>query len=63
MMKTVLEKNSLGSWFGWEVEHHKDIPNQDLMDTVMSFYETCKQGNTKVNLSQEGEPQVTSAPF
>ena len=63
MMKTMLEKNSLGSWFGWEVEHHKDIPNQDLMDTAMSFYETCKQGNTKVNLSQEGEPQVTSAPF
>jgi hypothetical protein len=63
LMKTMLEKNNLGSWFGWEVEHHKDIPNQDLMDTAMSFYETCKQGNTKVNLSQEGEPQVTSAPF
>ena len=62
-MKTMPEKISLGSWFGWEVEHHKDIPNQDLMDTAMSFYETCKQGNTKVNLSQEGEPQVTSAPF
>ena len=20
-MKTVLEKNNLGSWYGWEIEH------------------------------------------
>ena len=64
-LRTVLEKNSLGSWFGWEVEHEKDIPNKTLMDAAMAFYETCKKGNAKVNLSedQKQETGTADAPF
>ena len=64
-LRTVLEKNSLGSWFGWEVEHVKDIPNKTLMDAAMAFYETCKKGNAKVNLSedQKQETGTADAPF
>jgi len=62
-LRTVLEKNNLGSWFGWEVEHAKDIPNQTLMDAAMSFYETCKKGNAKVNLSEEQQQETGTAPF
>lgn len=64
-LRTVLEKNSLGSWFGWEIEHEKDIPNETLMDSAMSFYETCKKGNAKVNLSedQKQETGTADAPF
>jgi hypothetical protein len=63
-LRTVLEKNSLGSWFGWEVDHVKDIPNQGLMDSAMAFYETCKKGNAKVNLSEDQQEQTgTKAPF
>jgi len=62
-LRTVLEKNNLGSWFGWEVEHAKDIPNQTLMDAAMAFYETCKKGNAKVNLSEEQQQETGTAPF
>ena len=63
-LRTVLEKNSLGSWYGWEVDHVKDIPNQGLMDGAMAFYESCKKGNAKVNLSEDQQEQTgTKAPF
>ena len=64
-LRTVLEKNSLGSWFGWEIEHEKDIPNKTLMDAAMAFYETCKKGNAKVNLSEDQKEQTgtADAPF
>ena len=64
-LRTVLEKNSLGSWFGWEIEHEKDIPNETLMNGAMAFYETCKKGNAKVNLSedQKQETGTADAPF
>ena len=64
-LRTVLEKNSLGSWFGWEIEHEKDIPNKTLMDAAMAFYDTCKKGNAKVNLSedQKQETGTADAPF
>jgi len=64
-LRTVLEKNSLGSWFGWEIEHEKDIPNETLMNGAMTFYETCKKGNAKVNLSedQKQETGTADAPF
>jgi len=63
-LRTVLEKNSLGSWFGWEIEHEKDIPNKTLMDAAMAFYETCKKGNAKVNLSEDQQQETgTAAPF
>jgi len=63
-LRTVLEKNSLGSWFGWEIEHEKDIPNKTLMDAAMTFYETCKKGNAKVNLSEDQQQETgTAAPF
>ena len=54
-LKTVLEKNNLGSWYGWEVEHDKDIPNATLLEGAKAFYETCKKGMAKVNLSQDNE--------
>ena len=62
-LRTVLEKNSLGSWFGWEVDHNKDIPNDLLMNAAMSFYETCKKGNAKVNLTEEQQAQTGTTPF
>ena len=63
-LKTVLEKNNLGSWYGWEVEHDKDIPNATLLEGAKAFYETCKKGMAKVNLSQETEqPSNEATPF
>jgi hypothetical protein len=64
-LRTILEKNSLGSWFGWEIEHEKDIPNETLMESAMAFYETCKKGNAKINLSedQKQETGTADAPF
>ena len=64
LMKTMLEKNNLGSWFGWEVEHFSDIPNATLLEGAKSFYETCRKGMAKVNLSAEDENNnAEAAPF
>lgn len=65
VLKTVLEKNNLGSWFGWEVEHDKDIPNNALMEAAQTFYETCKKGAAKVNLSSDNDTSETTSatPF
>ena len=57
-LRTVLEKNNLGSWYGWEIEHDKDIPNDTLMNAAMSFYDTCKKGNAKVNLTEDQQEQT-----
>ena len=64
LMKNMLEKNNLGSWYGWEVEHHSDIPNAALLEGAKTFYETCKKGMAKVNLSSEDEnTNAEASPF
>ena len=63
-LSTVLEKNNLGSWYGWEINHSKDIPNDTLLKSAQGFYETCKKGNAKVNLNEEQQEQTgTKNPF
>jgi hypothetical protein len=43
LMKTMLEKNNLGSWYGWEVEHHSDIPNAALLEGAKPFMKLVKK--------------------
>jgi hypothetical protein len=62
-LRTVLEKNNLGSWYGWEVDHVKDIPNANLMKAAQSFYDTCRKGMAKVNLSQDETTETEKSPF
>jgi hypothetical protein len=62
-LKTVLEKNNLGSWYGWEIEHAKDIPNAVLMKAAQGFYETCRKGNAQVNLTEDQTEQTQTQPF
>jgi hypothetical protein len=33
------------------------------MNAAMSFYETCKKGNAKVNLTEEQQAQTGTTPF
>jgi hypothetical protein len=63
-LSTVLEKNNLGSWYGWEINHNKDIPNDTLLSASQAFFDTCKKGNAKVNLSEDQQEQTgTKNPF
>jgi hypothetical protein len=59
-LKTVLEKNSLGSWYGWEVEFEKIVANSTLLKAGQDFYNTCKQGEIKVNHGTEEEASQIS---
>lgn len=59
-LKTTLEKNNLGSWYGWEIEFDKNVPNETLLKAAQDFYTTCKQGEVKVNHGSEEEEQQTS---
>ena len=60
-LKTVLEKNNLGSWFGWEIEHLGVVENEDLMKMAYDFYESCKKGAVRV--SHQQEEQAPKTPF
>ena len=60
-LKTVLEKNNLGSWFGWEIEHIGPVEDQNVLQAAYEFYTSCKGGAVKVNYKQEENTPKT--PF
>jgi hypothetical protein len=60
-LKTVLEKNSLGSWYGWDIAHVGSVPNQGVLDAAHEFYKSCSGG--KVNVKYENEDTAEKAPF
>lgn len=60
-MKTVLEKNNLGSWFGWEIEYQGPVGNEEVMKSAFDFYESCKKGSVRVNHNKE--EQAPKTPF
>src|SRR5210317_2525579 len=61
-LKTVLEKNNLGSWYGWEIEHIGQVESEDTIKGAFDFYESCKKGAVRVNHGKE-EQQVEKSPF
>jgi len=60
-LKTVLEKNNLGSWFGWEIEHIGQAGSEETIKAAYEFYTTCKKGAVRVNHGKE--EQVEKSPF
>ena len=60
-LKTVLEKNNLGSWYGWEIEHQGTIKSKDVLESAFAFYNSCKQGAVKVN--HDKEESIEKTPF
>ena len=60
-LKTVLEKNNLGSWFGWEIEHLGGVDSEEIMKAAFDFYESCKKGAVRVNHNKE--EQAAKTPF
>ena len=60
-MKTVLEKNNLGSWYGWEIEHIGTGESEETIKAAYEFYGTCKKGAVKVNHGKE--ESVEKTPF
>ena len=60
-LKTVLEKNNLGSWYGWEIEHTGTVANEETIKAALDFYESCKKGSVRVNHGKE--EQVEKTPF
>ena len=60
-LKTVLEKNNLGSWYGWEIEHLGTVGSEDTIKAAYEFYESCKKGAVRVNHGKE--EQVEKTPF
>jgi hypothetical protein len=60
-MRTVLEKNQLGSWYGWEIEHVGPVADKVVLEAAHGFYETCKKGSVKVKHGNEESTEKT--PF
>tara|TARA_Y100000114_G_C11699836_1_gene297896 strand:+ start:28 stop:831 length:804 start_codon:yes stop_codon:yes gene_type:complete len=55
-LKSVSEKNALGSWYGWDIDYAGLVPNQLVMDSAYSFYQSCSGG--KMNVKHEKEDQT-----
>ena len=60
-LKTVLEKNNLGSWYGWDITHVGAVPNQSILKTAHDFYLACS--GDKVNVKYDTEEATEKAPF
>ena len=61
LLATVLEKNNMGSWFGWEISHVGAVQNDEVLKAAFDFYESCKKGSVRVNHTTE--EQVEKTPF
>jgi len=60
-LKTVLEKNNLGSWYGWEIEHTGQVGSEETIKAAYDFYESCKKG--AVRATHKNEDQAEKSPF
>ena len=61
LLATVLEKNNMGSWFGWEISHVGVVESEEVLKAAFDFYESCKKGSVRVN--HNTEEQVEKTPF
>ena len=61
LLATVLEKNNIGSWFGWEISHVGAVESEEVLKAAFDFYESCKKGSVRVN--HNTEEQVEKTPF
>ena len=61
LLATVLEKNNMGSWCGWEISHVGAVQNDEVLKAAFDFYESCKKGSVRVN--HNTEEQVEKTPF
>ena len=61
LLKTVLEKNNLGSWYGWEIEHLGVVESEETIKAAFDFYESCKKGAIRANHKKEDQTEKT--PF
>ena len=60
-MKTVLEKNQLGSWYGWEITSEGLVKDESLVNRAYKFRQSLMSGSVKVKHGQEEESAKT--PF
>ena len=60
-MRTVLEKNQLGSWYGWEITSEGVSDNESLVQRAMKFRQACSGGS--VNVKHDKEEQSAKTPF
>ena len=60
-LKTVLEKNNLGSWYGWEITSEGTCESQSLVERAAKFRQSVMGGTIKVKHGQEEEAAKT--PF
>jgi len=56
-----LEKNNLGSWYGWEIEHIGQVASEETIKAAFDFYESCKKGAVRTVHSNEEKTEKT--PF
>jgi hypothetical protein len=60
-LKTVLEKNQLGSWYGWEITSEGLVNDESLVNRAFKFRQSLMSGSVKVKHGQEEESVKT--PF
>ncbi len=60
-LKTVLEKNQLGSWYGWEITSEGLVKDESLVNRAYKFRQSLMSGSVKVKHGQEESSEKT--PF
>ena len=59
-LKTSIEENSKGSWFGWEITLEKPISDAGMFTTAKQFAESISKGEVKVKHVSDDAPNQSS---
>ena len=57
----MLEKNQLGSWYGWEITSEGLVKDESLVNRAYKFRKSLMSGSVKVKHGQEEASEKT--PF
>ena len=61
-MKSMVESNDLGTWFGWDISRDGPVKDQDVYQQAKAFSGSVAAGDVKVKHEEE-MPESSEAPY
>lgn len=62
-MKSMVEQNDLGTWFGWDISRDGPVKDQDIYQQAKAFSASVAAGDVKVKHEDESSEGAEEAPY
>jgi hypothetical protein len=62
-MKSMVEQNDLGTWFGWDISRDGPVKDQDVYQQAKAFSASVAAGDVKVKHEDESNEGAEQAPY